>query len=219
MVGMGVWTGLSRRSFLVTAAASLARIAPARAADGRLNGQSAVELIQHALHDAFTTFSSDDQSHERRRQQTEALVRRYADLDRISATILGPYWAKANDDQRRKFASLLVDYGLSVWARPMTGVAEDERQVRLTGTTPADGNQMIVHTVVDAAHDRVPIDWTVAPEPGGRLVITNVTAENVSFIRTMRDDFSSYLSRHHGGLDGLMAAMQLKIDTDVASAK
>lgn len=177
--------------------------------------QAATDLVRHALHDAFATFSGDAKSHDQRRQLAVGLVRRYADLERISATILGPSWTQATDGQRQKFTTLLVDYGLSVWARPMNGVADNEQQVRFGGATP-EGDDTVVHTFV--GNDHVPIDWTVASDPGGRLVIIDVTADNVSFIHTMRDDFSSYLHRHRGGLDGLMAAMQVKIENNVASA-
>lgn len=209
----------SRLLLIAVASAVLAfGSVPQCAADpGAPSPQAAADLVRHALHDAFTTFSGDGKSHEQRRQLAVDLVSRYADLGRISAAILGPTWTTATDGQRSKFTALLVDYGLSVWARPMDGVADNEQQVHFERATPA-GDDTVVHTFVGASGSEVPIDWTVAADPGGRLVIVDVTADNVSFIRTMRDDFGSYLHRHRGGLDGLMAGMQGKIDQNVASA-
>lgn len=210
----------SSRLLLIAAASAVLAfgVEPARAADAPVDSSAAKQFIQHALHDAFATFSGGPKSHDQREQLAEALVRRYADMDRISATILGPYWDKARDEQRRQFTSLLVDYGLSVWARPMTGGAMNEQQLRIGSTTPAAAD-VVVHTFIRSSGQQVPIDWTVAAEPDHRLVITNVTADNVSFVRTMRDDFESYLHHHDGGLNGLMSALQAKIDKNVADAQ
>lgn len=208
----------SRHLMVIAAASAALAWGAAPASAGQPSPPQATQLVRDALHDAFAAFSGPGKLHTDKERLAEDLVRRYADLGRISSTILGPYWAQATPDQQQKFTALLVDYGLSVWARPMTGAADSEQKVSVKDATPA-GDDVVVHTFLNASGRHVPIDWTVSGDPGGRPVITDVTADNVSFIHTMRDDFTSYLHHHHdAGLAGLMQAMQAKIDRNVASA-
>lgn len=188
--------------------------APARAVDPGAAGA----LVTHAVDDAITTFSGRKMSREERAKAARDLMGRYSDLRLISATILGRYWTSASADQQAKFPPLLVEYALSAWA-PMGDLGAGDSKIRVSGTEPA-GDRLTVHALAGAPGEQpTPLDFTVAGE-GGKLVITDVVVDHVSFITTMRDDFTSFLRSNGGRLDALMAAMQKKIDANaVATAK
>lgn len=205
---------LGRRAFLRIAAAAAAlmlKTAPAWAVDQG----AAIALVNQAVGDALKTFSGQHTQAERRRL-AEGLIKRYTDMRVISAAILGGYWAKATPVQQTKFMELLLDYALSGWASQVSDVSGTDT-IKVTGTQPA-GAAMIVHSLsITPGEQPTPIDWTVASAADGRLIITDASVEHVSFITTMRDDFTSYLNNNGGRVETLMTAMQRKIDANVAT--
>lgn len=205
---------LGRRAFLCVAAAAatvIVHAAPARAVDQ----EAAVALVNQAVGDALKTFVGRHTQAEKRRL-AEDLIRRYTDMRMISAGILGRYWSKATPDQQTKFMALLLDYALSGWASQVSDVSGTDT-IKVTGTRQA-GAAIIVYSVsITPGEQPTPIDWTVAPAADGHLIITDASVDHVSFITTMRDDFTSYLNNNGGQLETLMAAMQRKIDANLAA--
>jgi ABC-type transporter MlaC component len=205
---------LGRRTFLcvaVVAAASLFQIAPA----GAVDQNAAIALINQAVADALKTFSGTHTQAEKRRL-AETLIARYTDLRVLAATILGRYWTAAAPADQSKFTALLVDYALSGWASQVSDVSGGDT-IKVTGTQPA-GTAIIVHSVaISPGQAPTPIDWTVGPAADGHLIIRDASVDHVSFITTMHDDFTSYLNNNGGRLETLMAAMQRKIDANIAA--
>ena len=187
--------------------------APARAIDANAAGA----FVTRAMDDAIRTFSGKAMSPAEKARAAQELIGRYADLRGLSAAILGRYWTAATPDQQAKFPPLLVQYALSAWA-PMGGLGGSDDKMRITSTQPA-GQSLVVHSVIGAPGEQpTPLDWTVSTAADGRLILTDVVVDNVSFIRTMRDDFSSFLASNGGRLDALMTAMQKKIVANAPAA-
>ena len=209
---------LTRRAFLCVAAVAATLVlnaAPARAVEAN----DAIAVVNQAVADALKTFGGKPTTREQKRQLAEGLIKRYTDVRVISAAILGRYWTGATPADQTKFASLLIDYALSGWASQMSDLDGSET-IKVTGTQAA-GAAIVVHSVSTTPGEKpTPIDWTVAPASDGHLIITDASIDHVSFITTMRDDFTSYLANNGGKLETLMAAMQKKIDANnVASSK
>jgi len=205
---------LSRLLILAAVLSGFAYTAPARA----LDATAASAFVTRALDDAIRTFSGKTMSPADKARAAQELIGRYADLRGLSAAILGRYWTGATADQQAKFLPLLVQYALSAWA-PMGDIGGGDDKMRITRTEPA-GQRLIVHALIGAPGEQpTPLDWTVATGADGRLILTDVAVDNVSFIRTMHDDFSSFLASNGGRLDALMAAMQKKVDANAPAAK
>jgi phospholipid transport system substrate-binding protein len=186
---------------------------PARA----LDANAANAFVTRALDDAVRTFSGKTMSPDDKARAAQELIGRYADLRGLSAAILGRYWTGATPDQQAKFPPLLVQYALSAWA-PMGDIGGGDNKMRITSTQPA-GQSLVVHALIGSPGEQpTPLDWTVSTAADGRLILTDVVVDNVGFIRTMHDDFSSFLASNGGRLDTLMAAMQKKIDANAAPA-
>lgn len=205
---------VGRRAFLCVAAVAatlMLNSAPA----GAVDQNAAIALVNHAVDDALKTFAGTHTQAEKRRLAQD-LIERYTDLRVISAAILGRYWTAATPADQSKFAALLVDYALSGWASQVSDMSGSDT-IKVTGTQPA-GAAMIVHSVsISAGEAPTPIDWTVVPAADGHLIIGDASVDHVSFVTTMRDDFTSYLNNNGGRLETLMAAMQHKIDANVAA--
>ena len=204
---------LSRLLILAAVLSGFAYTAPARA----LDATAASAFVTRALDDAIRTFSGKTMSPADKARAAQELIGRYADLKGLSAAILARYWTSATADQQEKFLPLLVEYALSAWA-PMGELGGSDK-MRITGTEP-NGPSVVVHSLIGSPGDApTPLDWTVSTAADGRLIITNVAVDHVSFVRTMHDDFASYLANNGGQLATLMAAMQKKIDAATPAAQ
>ncbi len=182
--------------------------APARA----LDQGAAVALVNHAVDDAFKTFAGRGLSQDEARRAADDLIRRYTDLRVLSAAILGRYWTAAASADQEKFMPLLVNYAIAGWASQITTL-DPKDKITVAGAEPA-GETVRVHAVsASPGEDPTPVDFIVSAIDG-RLIISDALVDNVSFIRTMHDDFTAFLGSNGGRLEALMAAMQKKIDAN-----
>jgi ABC-type transporter MlaC component len=199
---------LARLIVVAVAVSGFAYASPARA----LDQAAAVTLVNRAVDDAFKTFAGTDLSQDQAHSKADDLIRRYTDLRVISSEILGRYWTAAAPADQEKFMPLLVDYAIAGWASQITTL-DPKDKITVTGASPA-GETVRVHAVsMSPGADPTPIEFVVSAMDG-KLIISDALVENVSFIRTMHDDFTAFLGSNGGRLETLMAAMQKKIDAN-----
>ncbi len=196
---------------MTVAVVALTLSPPARAVEP----QAAVTLVQQAVKDAMDQFAGKQFSAEESRPKLDALVDRYIDRRQIAEAILGRYWKRATPEQQTRFEKLVLDYALSGFGGGVTDLSA-EQKITVTGTA-VDGERVTVHSVsTEPGEDPTPVEWVIGPV-GGRTVIVDVFIEGVSPITTMRDDFTAVLRSNGGNIDGLMAAMQKKMDANKAA--
>jgi len=201
----------SGRLFVLAAAFCLVFAMPAAPAPA-VDPNRAVEVVNHAVDDAFKTFAGKSLSQDEAQRQADELIRRYTDLRVISSEILGRYWTAATPADQEKFMVLLVNYAVAGWASQITTLDTTDK-ITVTGTRPR-GEAVRVHAVsTSPGEDPTPIDFIVSAIDG-RLIISDAVVDDVSFIRTMHDDFTAFLGSNGGRLEALMAAMQKKIDAN-----
>jgi len=175
-----------------------------------------VALVQKAVKEAIGEFAGKKLSAEASRPKLDALIDRYIDRRQIAETILGRYWARATTEQQAKFERLVLDYAMNGFGGAASEISA-EQKITVTGSA-VEGDHVVVHTVsIEPGDDPTPIDWVVG-SVGGRTVFVDVFIEGVSPIKTMRDDFTAVLRSNGGSIDGLMAAMQKKMDANKAAA-
>lgn len=197
----------------------LAGPSPVLAADT----QASRTMVQTAIDDGLARFAGKALSLADRTSQLDGLLRRYTDPTMLSASILGRYWGKITPAEQRDFSETFMRYLVSSYAGMLRTL---QSGVRVEMGDAVDlGERVRVSTVVRMPSDPavpVPVDWDVASTPGGGLAIMDVSAEGVSIIRAMREDFASVLRRSGGKLDPLMDALRGKIaanDQDNATEK
>ncbi|HTO82709.1 MAG TPA: ABC transporter substrate-binding protein [Methylomirabilota bacterium] len=201
----------SGRLPVLAAAVCLVFAVPAAAAPA-VDPNRAVEVVNHAVDDAFKTFAGKGLSQDEAHRAADDLIRRYTDLRVLSAAILGRYWTAASPADQEKFLTLLVNYAIAGWASQIISL-DPKDKITIAGAVPA-GETVRVHAVsTSPGEDPTPVDFIVSAADG-RLIISDALIENVSFIRTMHDDFSAFLGSNGGRLEALMAAMQKKIDAN-----
>ena len=205
---------MRRRTILILMAVAVVALTlspPARA----IEPQAATAFVQQAVKDAMDQFAGKKFTAEESRPKLDALVDRYIDRRQIAEAILGRYWARATAEQQAKFEHLVLDYAMSGFGGGVTDLSADQK-ITITGTA-VDGDRVTVHSVsTEPGDDPTPVEWSIGTV-GGRTVIVDVFIEGVSPIKTMRDDFTAVLRSNGGSIDGLMAAMQKKMDANKAA--
>jgi ABC-type transporter MlaC component len=177
---------------------------------------AAQALVESALNEGVGTFASGrTYPLEERTRLLDGLLRRHTEPSLLSAAVLGRFWGKLAPEEQAAFSERLLQFLVSSYVGMLTeaesgitfrvGAGEDlGNRVRV----PAEVTRSIPGAVPS------PVGWEVAFTPEGRPGIVDLTADGVSLIRAMREDFGSVLRASGGKIEPLMEALQRKIDAN-----
>ncbi len=196
---------------LALMAGGLAAMTPASATDAT----TAHDTVKTAVGEGLGTFAGKTYPLDERTRLLDGLMRRYTDPTMLSAALLGRHWNKITPQEQAAFSDLFVRYLVSSYVGLLrnlqpgltidVGAAEDlGGRFRVPSTAHLPSQPGIP----------VPLEWEVATTPGGKPVVMDLSAEGISIIRAMRDDFASVLRSSGGKIDPLMEALQRKIDSN-----
>lgn len=189
---------------LITAMGSL----PGSAAE---TDQARVTILA-AVNEGLGTFTDKSHSLEDRTRLLDGLLRRYSDPTLLSANILGRYWGKISPTEQQAFSETFMHYLVSSFVGLLKNLNSGVT-VRV-GEAFEAGSRIKVTSVVTLPSEPgvgIPVDWELATTPDGRQVVVDVTAEGISIIRAMREDFASVLRSSGGKIEPLMDALSRKI--------
>lgn len=180
-----------------------------RAADVDL----ARKTVQGAVDEGLSTFVGKKIPVGERTRLLDALLRRYVDPAMLSAGILGRYWGKITPTEQTAFSDLFVRYLVTSYVG-LLGRAESGVRLQVDGGQDLGARAKVFSSAYLPAEPvtPIPVEWEVATTPDGKPVIMDLTAQGVSLIRAMHDDFASVLRSSGGRIEPLMAALQRKID-------
>lgn len=144
-----------------------------------------------------------------------AELRHGFDVPAMAAMVLGSARRGMNGNQMRRyvheFEELIVQTYTSRVLRFGPRVKSDIRDIiKITGTRPADGDELIVRSEVNRSGAQwVKIDWRVH-EKDGRIRITDVVILGISQVQLYRSEFASVIRQSGRGVEGLIAALRQK---------
>jgi len=177
---------------------------------------AAQALVQSALEEGVGTFASGrTYPLEERTRLLDALLRRHTEPSLLSAAVLGRFWGKLTPEEQSAFSERLLQFLVSSYVGMLT---EAESGITFQVGAGEDlGNRVRVPAEVTRSLPGAvpsPVGWEVAFTPDGRPGIVDLTADGVSLIRAMREDFGSVLRASGGKIEPLMEALQRKIDAN-----
>lgn len=148
-----------------------------------------------------------DDEHERR---FRGLLTQTFDLPRISRFVLGRYWRKATDEQRKSFVSLFEDFTVQAYAARFREIGS--ARLRVVKSREVSANQVLVLSFIELP-DRAPIEvgWRIR-ERGSEQKIVDVVIEGVSMRISLRDEFTAVIRQSGGRIAGLLAALRRKTE-------
>ncbi|CAA7626105.1 phospholipid-binding protein MlaC [Magnetospirillum sp. SS-4] len=180
---------------------------PARA----LEAAAAEAVVRSAVADASAAFEGGPFSRDEKRARVSRLVEKYVDLPFESELLLGRHWRKASPEQRSTFTELLIPFFVSTYGS-MVDSAKVTPEVEVIGSQPGGGGAVVVHTLLKTPGETpVTVDWTVTGLETGRTVITDLVAQDIGLVTTLKADFTAVIRSAGGDIEALFAAMRKKI--------
>lgn len=180
-------------------------VAPARA-DDVADAQS---LVKDMMASAVNDFGGKTLPNDQLEQIVIGYFGKYASVPLSSRDILGRYWARATDDERIEFQSLMVEYAINSWSKQLNDLSPNQDVTFTTSETTPEG-RIVLHSLIINS-DTTPVDWQVAHAEDGHLVITDVSIEGASIVETMKADFTTIIRANHGKIAPLLEALRKKI--------
>lgn len=173
------------------------------------------QVVQSAVDEGISTFVGKKHPLAERSRLLDDLLRRYVDPPMLSASILGRYWGKISPSEQNAFSELFVRYLVTSYVS-ILGRAEPGTSVKINQAVDL-GTRVRVLSIASLPSqpgEPIPVEWEVAATAEGKPVIMDLTAQGVSLIRAMKDDFASVLRSSGGKIEPLMEALQRKIESN-----
>jgi phospholipid transport system substrate-binding protein len=132
------------------------------------------------------------------------------DVPGIARFVLGRYWRVATEPQQQQFVKLFADYIAIAYSNRLAEYSGET--LRVTGSRPASDGSLVSSEI--ARPNGAPpakVDWLLT-EHDGAYKISDVIVEGVSMAVTQRSEFASVIQRHGGQVQGLITALQQKME-------
>jgi len=198
-------TNFSRRTVLTGAAALvLAGITGLRPAMAQ---QAQADAFVKAFANQLVAVVNGPGSSASKQQALAPLIENSVDVAAIARFCLGRYWNTATPAQQATYTQLFHQ----VLLNNISGHLGEYQGVTytMTGSHP-QGDDTLVGTVINRPNaPPANVQWVVR---NGTPKILDVVAEGTSLRLTQRQDYSSYLSRHGGSIDALLAALKRQLN-------
>ncbi|MFN4061733.1 MAG: phospholipid-binding protein MlaC [Paracoccus hibiscisoli] len=193
-----------RRGFLgLITCVGVAAVLPWRPAHA-LDASGAHALIDRSLEEVYQVINSG-QPTAQMYQQFEAIFARYADVDVIARSALGPAARQADAAEFAAYRQAFQGYvGRKYGARFREFIGS---RIEVTGARPL--KSFFAVTSVAHLNGRAPmeVEWHVSNRSGQDLYF-NIIIEGVNMLASERAEIGAMLARERGSLPALTAALQ-----------
>ena len=190
----------------VILAASLTMNAGQAHADSRI--VEAEGFISSLIEDIRITVEADATTEDEKMAAINAIVDSYFDVDGITRFSAGRYWRAASSEQRkqytRQFRNVLIntarrqfDQILGLTFTPTLSKVRGDKLI-LVGGTIQDSNGNLPD---------VEIFWRVSALTGQPMRVIDVEIENISMLKTQRDENEAIIRRGGGSFDALLQSL------------
>ena len=197
--------------FAVFILAASITVNPAQArADSRVLEADA--FILSLINDIRITVEATTETYDERKAAINAVVDTYFDVDGITRFSAGRYWRAASDEQRvhyaRQFRNVLVNTASRQFDQikgltfiPTISKVRGDKLI-LVGGIIKDGT---------GALPDVEIFWRVSAIAGQPMRVIDVQIENISMLKTQRDENEAIIRRGGGSFDALLQSLDERL--------
>ena len=193
-----------RRGFLALAGAAALTLGLAPGAALALNTSEASALIEKSLGEVYAVVNSG-QPPAQMYQQFEGIFARYADVDIIARSALGPAARQASGAEFAAYKQAFQGYiGRKYGKRFREFIGS---KIEVTGARPL--KSFFAVTSVAYLNGRAPmqVEWHVS-DKSGRSLYFNIIIEGVNMLATERTEIGAMLARRQGNIAALTADLQ-----------
>ena len=155
----------------------------------------------------------DDMTDKDNKQVLDQLVGSYFDVDAITRFSVGRYWRVATESEQSEYAKLFRFVLLNQANEQFHKLRDLEFKPTTTNTK---GDKLIL--VGGIIHDKsgefpdVEIFWRVVARPDMPVKIFDIEVENISMLKTQRDENTTLIRRNAGRFSALIEALQEQLN-------
>ena len=199
---------VSRRTFLAGAAAAVALIGLMTAAPAFAQASGADSFVKNFA-DSLVGVVNGPVGASAKQQALAPLIDGSVDVAAIAKFCLGRFWTTATPAQQQAYTQLFHQ----VLLNNISGHLGEYQGVTFTMTgSHAQGDDTLVGTIINRPNaPPANVQWVVRTSAGTPKVL-DVVAEGTSLRLTQRQDYASYLARHGGNIDALIAALKRQLN-------
>ena len=173
-----------------------------------INEEQARSMIQTMASEALSSilsFAQDQISRSEFRDQFRTLLTQSFDIPWIGRFVLGRYYRRATPEQRQTYQNLFVEFILNTYTDRFKTYANEE--IRITGSHLAPSGRFVFVSseILLSNTDVAPIQvvWRLHKR-NDRLQVIDLEIENVSMVRTQRNEFTSIIRRNNGRIQSIL---------------
>ena len=182
------------------ATAGMAAAAPSQPPD---------EFIRTLSKNAITSLGSSSISEQEREKRFRDLFVENFDVPSIARFVLGLYWPRATEEQRKEYTRLFEDFIVKAYAKRFADYSGEG--FKTGNTTKVTGTDAVVSSLIKSTDGAPParVDWRVRANDS-HYKIVDVMVEGISMSVTHRDEFSAVIKNSGGTVAGLIDALKKK---------
>ena len=171
-----------------------------------LASQEPTARVKLGVADIINIASDSTLSVEQKKQSLSDVIEKHVDIQASAQRVLGKYWRKASDTEKRQFMVLLK--GVLVDTYIVLLEEYDNQTVNYTSETIKKKVYASVDTEIHTKDKIIPVSYQLY-QRNDQWKIYDFVAEGLSMIRTFSKDYQSTLKR--SGVSGLNEALTAKL--------
>jgi phospholipid transport system substrate-binding protein len=193
------------RAFVLALAFSAATALSAAASPS----QPPDEFIRALSHTAIDSLSSKTLSEQEREKRFRDLLNENFDVPSIARFVLGLYWPRATETQRKEYLSLFESFIVRAYAKRFADYSGEN--FKTGNVTKVSGTDALVSSLIKSADGAPParVDWRVRADDSHYRIV-DVMVEGISMSVTHRDEFAAVIRNNGGTVAGLIDALRKK---------
>jgi phospholipid transport system substrate-binding protein len=179
------------------------------------HAETPAEFLKDFSNTALDRLSGEELSESERTQRFHGLLEKGFDVPAVSQFILARHWRAASEQEREDFVAVFKDYLAQRFLPLFAGGQGSDFSLEFGEAKPLQDRDDLfdVPVVFRPASGGEPVNtvWRVRQQ-GGQFKILDVRAEGVSLAVTLRDEYSSVISRQ-GGVGGLIEELRRLVES------
>ena len=204
---------LTRRSFVSALAGGLAICGVWSSVLAAQDSEDPVDFLRTLQDDAIAHLTSASLNDDAREQSFREIFNDNFDLPAIGRFVVGRYWRRASDEERKEFLTVFED---AMVQRFLPFFSEDNADLRLEFNGAKKDDRHKGMYIVDSVLPRddaepVRVAWRVRYKKAKPRIL-DIVIEGASMAITLRSEYSSFVKANGGQVSKLTESLREKVE-------
>jgi phospholipid transport system substrate-binding protein len=169
---------------------------------------SEAEKFVQSTVDRASAVLSDNSSKEEKIDKLKIIAKETVDINGIGLYALGSHRKNISSKQKQEYAFLFEKYFLKTFSSRLAEYTDPK--IKVKSKKELSKNYTIVSSVLIATEKRpeVKIEWRIYIKDPNNLLIRDLIIEELSLVRTHREEFNSIIQSNDGDINALFSNLK-----------